>query len=148
MQVILRRDVEGVGHKGDVVDVADGYGRNFLFPRDLAMPASSGALAQAEGMSRARAVLDGEHREAAQEVATKLVAEVIRIEAKAGPEGQLFGSVTPADISAAVAEQTGHEVDRRGIEVGEAIKEVGSHTATAKLHPEVEFPLTIEVIAG
>lgn len=148
MQVILRTDVEGVGHKGDVVDVADGYGRNFLFPRDLAMPAGPGALAQAESMARARAVLDGEQRDAAQEVATKLVAEVIRIEAKAGPEGQLFGSVTTSDISAAVTEQTGHEVDRRRIEVIEPIKEVGSHTATARLHPEVEFPLTIEVTAG
>ena len=78
MQVILRTDVDGVGHKGDVVDVSDGYGRNFLFPRDLAMPASPGALAQAEGMARARAVLDGEQRDAEERISDRATQELRR----------------------------------------------------------------------
>ncbi|MEL7208072.1 MAG: 50S ribosomal protein L9, partial [Actinomycetota bacterium] len=86
MQVILRDDVDGVGHKGDVVDVADGYGRNFLLPRGLAMKATEGAKAQAETMARSRAVQDAEARDAAQEIATKLVPQRITVEAHAGDE--------------------------------------------------------------
>src|SRR5207244_4098995 len=99
VKVILRADVADVGHKGDVLDVADGYARNFLVPRGLAMAASKGALAQAESMRRARAVRDARDREAAEEVATKLTPLTIKIPARAGAEGRLFGSVTPADVA-------------------------------------------------
>src|SRR5205085_10797781 len=113
MKVILRADVTDVGHKGDVLDVADGYARNYLVPRGLAMAAAKGALAQAESMRRARAVRDARDREAAEEIATKLTPLTIKIRARAGAEGRLFGSVTPADVAAAVEAQAGFEVDRR-----------------------------------
>jgi large subunit ribosomal protein L9 len=148
MEVILRDDVDGVGHKGDVVDVADGYGRNFLLPRGLAMKATSGARSQAESMSRSRAVQDAEAREAAQEIATRLVPRTITIMAKAaGDEGKLFGSVTAADVVEAVQAQTEIEIDRRAVHIAEAVKTVGEHTVTAKLHTEVEFPIHLDVVA-
>jgi large subunit ribosomal protein L9 len=149
MEVILRRDVDGVGHKGDVVDVADGYGRNFLLPRGLALKATAGARAQAESMARSRAVEDAEARDAAQEIATRLVQQTITISAKAaGDEGKLFGSVTPADVVEAVQAQTDIELDRRVIHADEAIKTLGEHTVTAKLHADVEFPVRLDVVAG
>lgn len=148
MEVILRDDVDGVGHKGDVVDVADGYGRNFLLPRGLALKATRGARAQAESMARSRAVQDSEEREAAQEIATRLVPHTITISARAaGEEGTLFGSVTAADVVEAVQAQTDIEIDRRAIHMDEAVKSVGEHTVTAKLHPEVEFPIHLDVVA-
>jgi large subunit ribosomal protein L9 len=148
MEVILRQDVDGVGHKGDVVAVADGYGRNFLLPRGLAMKASTGARAQAESMARSRAVQDAEARDAAQEIATRLVPQTITIAAKAaGDEGRLFGSVTAADVVEAVQAQTDIELDRRSIHTGEAIKTLGEHTVTAKLHVDVEFPVHLAVVA-
>jgi large subunit ribosomal protein L9 len=148
MEVILRDDVDGVGHKGDVVDVADGYGRNFLLPRGLAMKATSGARSQAESMSRSRAVQDAQAREAAQEIATRLVPRTITIMAKAaGDEGKLFGSVTAADVVEAVQAQTEIEIDRRAVHIAEAVKTVGAHTVTAKLHTEVEFPIHLDVVA-
>src|SRR5207245_10409859 len=106
VKVILRADVPDVGHKGDVLDVADGYARNFLVPRGLAMAASKGALAQAESMRRARAVRDARDREAAEEIATKLTPLTITIPARAGAEGRLVGSVTPADVASAIDAQS------------------------------------------
>jgi large subunit ribosomal protein L9 len=148
MEVILRADVDGVGHKGDVVDVADGYGRNFLLPRGLAMKATSGARAQAESMSRSRAVQDAEARESAQEIATRLVPQTITVTAKAaGEEGRLFGSVTAADVAEAVQAQTEIELDRRAIHIAEPVKTLGAHTVTAKLHTDVEFPVHLDVVA-
>ena len=149
MEVILRRDVDGVGHKGDVVNVADGYGRNFLLPRGLAMNATAGARAQAESMARSRAVQDTEAREAAQEIATGLVPMTITVTARAaGDEGKLFGSVTAADVVEAVQAQAEIEIDRRAIHIADPIKTVGAHTVTAKLHADVEFPVHLEVVAG
>ena len=148
MEVILRNDVDGVGHKGDVVDVADGYGRNYLLPRGLAMKATSGARDQAASMARSRAVQDTEAREAAQDIATRLVPQTITITAKAaGDEGKLFGSVTAADVVGAVQAQTEIEIDRRSVHINDAIKTVGEHTVTAKLHADVEFPIRLDVVA-
>jgi large subunit ribosomal protein L9 len=148
MEVILRADVDGVGHKGDVVDVADGYGRNFLLPRGLAMKATSGARSQAESMSRSRAAQDAEARESAQEIATRLVPQTITVTAKAaGEEGRLFGSVTAADVAEAVQAQTEIELDRRAIHIAEPVKTLGAHTVTAKLHTDVEFPVHLDVVA-
>ena len=111
MKVILRSDLDRVGKRGDIIDVADGYGRNYLLPRGLAFPATDGAVEQAAKMRRARDLRDASDREAAQTIASTLVPKVITITAKAGTEGRLFGSVTAADVAAAVAEQTG--VDAR-----------------------------------
>src|SRR3954451_13733530 len=102
MRVILRSDVAGVGNKGDVIDVANGYGRNFLLPRGLALVASKGAEVQATGMRRSRDLKDAVARAAAEEVATSLVSKSITIEARVGAEGRLFGSVTTTEISEAI----------------------------------------------
>jgi large subunit ribosomal protein L9 len=146
MKVILRADVTDVGHKGDVLDVADGYARNYLVPRGLAMAASKGALAQAEAMRRARAVRDARDRETAEELATRLTPVTIRIPARAGAEGRLFGSVTPADVAAAVQAQTGVEVERRRLHLDEPIRALGVHEVPLRLHPEVEVRLNVEVV--
>ena len=148
MKLVLRSDVAQVGKKGDIVDVADGYGRNFLVPKGLAFPASSGVEAQATAMRRSRDVRDASDRAAAQEVATSLVPKVVTITARAGAEGKLFGSVTSHEIVEAVAAQTGVELDRRQSHLDEPIKTLGTHRVPAKLHAEVEFPITVEVVAS
>lgn len=145
MKVILRADVDGVGKKGDICEVAPGYGRNYLIPKGLALVATKGAEKQAEGMRRSRDVKDAAARAAAQDVASTLVPTVITISAKAGGEGKLFGSVTTADVAEAISAQTGLEVDRRQLHLDEPIRTVGTHTVSAKLHAEVEFPVTVEV---
>ena len=145
MKVILRSDVDGVGKKGDICDVAPGYGRNFLIPKGLAMVATAGAEKQAQSMRRSRDVKDAAARSAAQDIASTLVPAVITITAKAGAEGKLFGSVTTADVADAIVAQTGLEVDRRHLHLDEPIRTTGTHTVSAKLHSAVEFPVTVEV---
>ncbi len=145
MKVILRADVANVGKRGDVLAVADGYARNYLVPRGLAMRASDGALAQAESMRRARDVKDAAARTAAEDIARRLVPAIIRVSARAGSEGRLFGSITTADVAEAVADQTGLELDRRKLHLDEPIRELGTHRVLVKLHSEVEFPVTVEV---
>lgn len=145
MKVILRADVANVGKRGDVLAVADGYARNYLVPRGLAMRASDGTLAQAESMRRARDVKDAAARTAAEDIARRLVPAIIQVSARAGSEGRLFGSITTADVAEAVADQTGLELDRRKLHLDEPIRELGTHRVLVKLHSEVEFPVTVEV---
>lgn len=147
MQVILRSDVPELGKRGDVLDVADGFARNYLVPKGLAMRATDGAVTQAATMRRARDQRDAQDRSAAEALATTLVPKVITVEAKAGSEGRLFGSVTAADIVAAIDAQTGVQIDRRKLALGEPIKALGTHVVPAKLHADVEFPVTVEVVA-
>lgn len=146
MKVILRDDVADVGKRGDILDVADGYARNYLVPKGLAMKATAGAAAQAAGMRRARDLRDAHDRAAAEEVATTLVPRVITLSARAGAEGKLFGSVTTADITAAIEAQTNVAIDRRKLLLPEPIKTLGTHTVPVKLHADVEFPVTIDVV--
>ena len=148
MKVILRADVDGVGKRGDICDVSNGYARNFLLPRGLAIKATDGAVNQAASMRRARDLRDAEDRSAAEVVARSLVARTITISAKAGAEGKLYGSVTAADITDAVAEQAGVQLDRRKVALTEAIKVVGSHQVPVKLHSDVQFPITVEVVSA
>jgi len=145
MRVVLRADVAEVGKKGDIVEVADGYGRNFLIPKGKAFKATDGVVAQAQSMRRSRDLKDARDREAAETVARTLVPAIIKIPAKAGAEGKLFGSVTVADVVAAVAAQTGVELDRRRVHLNDPIKSVGTHQVAVKLHSDVEFPVTVEV---
>ena len=147
MKVILRSDVAGVGKRGDICEVAAGYARNYLMPKGLAMKATAGADKQAASMRRARDVRDAQDRAAAEEIATKLVPTRITVTARAGAEGKLFGSVTTSDIADAVTAQTGIEIDRRDLRLDEPIKALGEHTVPTRLHAEVEFPITIEVVA-
>ena len=147
MKVILRQDVDLVGKRGDLVDVSDGHARNHLIPKGLAMRATADAEHQAEQMRKAREVRDTKAIEAAQDIATTLVPKVIHIQAKAAETGGLFGSVSEADVVAAVAEQTEIELDKRAIMIDEPIKTTGTHYVMAKLHQEVQFPITVEVDA-
>lgn len=147
MRVILRTDVSELGKRGDILDVADGYARNYLVPKGLAMKASSGAEAQAASMRRARDLRDAQDRAAAEALATTLVPQVISLSARAGTEGRLFGSVTAADIAAAIEAQTSVQIDRRKLVLPEPIKTLGMHTIPVKLHADVEFPVTVDVVA-
>lgn len=148
MRVVLRADVDNVGKKGDVLDVSDGFARNYLVPGGLAIKASAGVVAQAAAMRRARSVKDANDRAAAEEIATRLVPRTITIAARAGAAGKLFGSVTTADVVAAVNAQEGIELDRRRLHLDEPIRELGTHRVAVKLHAEVEFPLTVEVVSN
>jgi large subunit ribosomal protein L9 len=148
MRVVLRADVTSVGKKGDILDVADGYARNYLIAKGMAFRASDGVVAQAQAMRRSRDLKDARDRESAETVARTLVPAVIRVPARAGAEGKLFGSVTAADLVAAVAQQTGVELDRRRVHLDEPIKTLGTHTVPVKLHADVEFPITVEVVKG
>ena len=146
MKVILRSDRKGLGKRGDIVEVAEGHARNFLLPKGHAIPASDGAVAQATAMRRARDLRDAADRESAQTVASKLVATPITIAVKAGAEGRLFGSVTSADVVDAIVAQTSISLDRRKVTV-DHIKATGTHSAAVKLHADVEFPITLEIVA-
>ena len=148
VKVILRSDVSGLGKRGDIVEVSKGYARNFLAPRGLAMAATEGAVDQAKAMRRARDIKDARDRESAEEVAKVLVARPIEVTARAGGGGRLFGSVTNAEIAEAVLSQTGIELDRKDLHLDEHIKELGTHQVTARLHADVQFPITVEVVAG
>jgi large subunit ribosomal protein L9 len=146
MKVVLRSDVDKVGKRGDIIDVADGYARNFLLPKGHAIPASDGVTAQATAMRRARDLKDAKDRESAEVVARTLVPLVIRIPARSGPGGRLFGSVTAADVADAVAAQAKVTIDRRRLHLDEPIKSLGTHEIPVKLHADVEFRVTVEVV--
>jgi len=145
VKVVLRADVDAVGKKGDVLEVADGFARNYLIPKGKAIVATDGVVSQAAAMRRSRDLRDAKDRESAEVVARTLVPAVIRIPAKAGAEGKLFGSVTAADIAGAVQAQTGVDLDRRKLHLDEPIKTLGTHQVVVKLHNDVEFPVTLEV---
>ncbi|MEY3655884.1 MAG: ribosomal protein [Actinomycetota bacterium] len=147
MNVILREDIAGVGRRGDIVTVADGHARNYLLPRGLALVATDGAINQANAMRRARDLREANDREAARTVAEALTARAFTVKAKSGNEGRLFGSVTTADIAAALAAQAGVTLDRKKI-VAQPIRTTGSHSALVRLHADVECNIKISVVAG
>jgi large subunit ribosomal protein L9 len=145
MKVLLRSDVDGVGKKGDIVDVAAGFGRNYLVPKGFAIKATPGVESQAASMRRSRDVRDAADRSAAEEVAKTLVPSVITVTGKAGAEGRLFGSITTADVVEAVERQTGIKLDRRQLHLDEPIKSIGTHSVPARLHADVQFAITVDV---
>ena len=146
MNLILREDIAGLGKRGDVVTVADGHARNYLLPRGLAFTATDGAIAQANAMRRRRDLREAADRDSARTVAEALAAKPLTIKAKAGNEGRLFGSVTTADIAAALAKQASVTLDRKKI-VAQPIRTVGAHTAVVRLHADVEVAIKINVVA-
>jgi len=146
VKVILSQEVRGVGAPGDIVEVADGYGRNYLLPRNLARLATPGAVRQAEGIRTRRADREIADLEQARTVAAHLESLRLVIPAKAGKEGRLFGSITTPQIVAAVAKTGGTEIDRRRIHLDAPIKNIGTHLVTVRLHPEVEANMTVEVV--
>lgn len=145
MRVVLRTDLDNLGKRGDIREVADGYARNYLLPKGHAIVAGKGVDGQANAMRRARDKRDARDREAAESVARTLVPAVIRIPARAGAEGKLFGSVTAADVVEAVEAQTGVTLDRRRLHLEEPIKTLGTHEVPVKLHADVEFRITVEI---
>jgi large subunit ribosomal protein L9 len=147
VKIVLRADVEHLGHKGDLLEVTDGYARNYLVPRGMAIKATKGAVAQAEAMRRNRAARDARDREGADATAAQLGVRPLRVLARAGEGGKLFGSVTNADLAAAVHEQLGIDVDRRAIELAEPIRDLGATDVEVRLHPEVTATLHVEVQA-
>jgi large subunit ribosomal protein L9 len=147
MKVVLRSDVDDLGKKGDLVDVADGYARNFLVPRGLALKATAGIQRQADAMRRNRDARDTREREAAQALAAQFENKTVEVKARAGVEGRLFGSITAADIAAAVLAQTGADVDRRKVSLDEPLKELGPVDVAVRLHPDVVANVHVEVVA-
>lgn len=148
MKILLRSDVSALGKRGDVVEVADGYARNCLIPAGQAITATSGIADQAASMRRSRDLRDAKDREGAEAIARALVPTVITVPARAGASGRLFGSVTSQDIASAVRRQTGIEIDRRRIVTEEPLRSIGTHEVGVRLHPEVDFRLSIEVVPG
>lgn len=146
MKLILTADVNDLGKRGDVVDVADGYARNYLLPRSYAVKATSGALEQAEAVREARIEAERKAKEEAETIATQLVGSRVVIAAQAGDEGQLYGSVGVGDVVEGIRRFTGIELTRSQVELEEPIKAIGLHEIQIKAHPEVEFPLTLDVI--
>ncbi|MEO7397954.1 MAG: 50S ribosomal protein L9 [Ilumatobacteraceae bacterium] len=146
MRIILRADHKSLGKRGDIVEVADGHARNHLLPHGLALVATDGAVNQAGAMRRARDLRDAADRDSAQNVAKALVAKVIMITAKSGAGDRLYGSVTSSDVANAVRAQANIELDRRKLIMPESIKTLGEYSVTAKLHSDVEFPFTIQVV--
>jgi len=148
MKLILTNEVSGLGTPGDVVEVKDGYGRNYLIPRGYAMRWTRGAEKQIEAIRKARDAREIRDLGTAKEVAGQLGALRVRLATRAGESGRLFGSVTSGDIVEAVKAAGGPELDRRRIEIPNPIKSVGSHRVTVKLHPEVSATVDVEVVAG
>jgi large subunit ribosomal protein L9 len=147
MKIILQREVDKLGVPGDVVDVADGYARNFLVPRGLAIPASKGAVKHADRLRSAHDTKVARAKTDAEALQKRLEAVITRITAKAGEEGKLFGSVTPERLAQEIERATGVALDRKQLHVDEAIRSLGSHPVTVRLHPEVTATVPVEVVA-
>lgn len=148
MRVLLRSDVDGVGKRGEVVEVAKGFARNYLFPTKRALVATTRSEPQATAMRRACDLRDTRDREAAQTVSQVLTGATVTVIARAGAGGRLFGSVTASDVAEAVEAQTGAVIDRRKIHLVEPIKSLGTHLVSLALHSDVQVELTIEVVTG
>jgi large subunit ribosomal protein L9 len=151
MKLILTTEVEHLGTSGDIVEVKDGYGRNFLLPRGMAVVASRGAERQAEEIRRAREAKAIQGLEHARELKTALegLGEVELSVKAAGDSGKLFGSVTGADVVAAIKKAGGPNLDKRTVQLPKAhIKSVGTHPVTVRLHPDVDASVSVSVVAG
>jgi large subunit ribosomal protein L9 len=144
MEVILKEDVANLGHRGDVVKVADGYGRNFLLPRKLALQATLANKAVIEQMKAAATRRSAEEKVQAQALVAKLEPLTLTFTRKSGENGQLFGSVTTADIASELADK-GFDIDRRKIQLSEPIKSLGNFTVSVKLHREVTAHVGVHV---
>ena len=137
MKVMLLQDVKGQGKKDQIVNVSDGYARNFLFPRKLAIEADAKALADAKNKEDAKKFKIEQDKQAARATAEKLQGVTVKIKASAGADGRLYGSITTADVAAALKEQAGIEIDKRKIQADGAIKAFGSYTLDVKLYTEI-----------
>ena len=148
MKGILTHEVSSLGTAGDVVDVKDGYARNFLFRRGLATAWTKGGQKQVDAIAKGREVREVKTLEEAKSIKGNLENGSVTVVAHAGQSGRLFGAVSPADVADAVKAAGGPELDRRRIEIPTPIKSVGSHQATVRLHPEVQATVKLDVVAG
>ncbi len=146
MRVVLRQDVDGVGRRGDIVDVTGGFARNFLFPAGRAIVATDGVEHQAAAMRRARDQRQARSREAAMAKAQVLAGATLRITARASGKGKLFGSVSAADVADAAREQKGVDLDRHQVALDEPIKLVGTHEVPVHLFEDVGTAVMVEVV--
>ncbi len=147
MKIILQRPVDKLGVPGDIVDVADGYARNYLMPRGLAVKATKGGVKHVESLQRAHTVRVNEEKAEAEQLAQRLIATPVQVNAHAGDEGKLFGSVTPSDIADAIQSQLGVRVDRHDVNLDEPIRSLGVHEVRVHLFAEVDPVVSIEVVA-
>lgn len=147
MKLILTQEVTGLGAPGDVVEVKDGYGRNFLVPRRVAIRWTRGGEKQIESIRRGRDVRDVRDLGDAKDIKGRLEKLKVQLPVRAGGTGRLFGSVTVADIVSAISKAGGPQVDRRRVEVGSPIKTLGSHQVSVRIHAEVTATVPIEVVA-
>ncbi|HZD79243.1 MAG TPA: 50S ribosomal protein L9 [Actinomycetota bacterium] len=147
MKVILQKPVDKLGVPGDVVEVADGYARNYLMPRGLAVKATRGGLKHIDSLKRAHGVRVSKAKAEAELVAQRLIGAPVRVPARVGEEGKLFGSVTAAEVAAHVEEQMGIAVDRHDIHLDEPIRSVGVHEVRVHLFAEVDPVISVEVVA-
>jgi large subunit ribosomal protein L9 len=148
MKVILQKPVDKLGVPGDVVDVADGYARNYLMPRGLAVRASKGGVRHVESLKRAHSTRVSQAQVEAQEVADRLTASPIKVRARVGEEGRLFGSVTAAELAEEIERQTGVKVDRRDVHLDEPIRSVGVHEVMVHLFADIDPVVPVEVEPG
>jgi large subunit ribosomal protein L9 len=148
MKVILQRSVESLGDPGDVVSVADGYARNYLMPRGLAVAASKGAVKHAESLKRSHESRTAKARVETEAVAAKLAEVALKVSAQAGDEGKLFGSVTAADLAEELTKAAGVDIDKKDVHLGEPIRSLGVHQFQVHLDHDVTADLSVEVIAA
>lgn len=146
MKVILLSDVKKLGQKGDVVEVAEGYARNYLIPKGLAREATAGSLKELKAIKAKQAAQEKQQLEQARQIASKLEGQAIQIISKAGDKGRLFGSVTNKEVAEALEAQFDVEIDRRKIELKEAIKSLGDYPIKVKIHPQVAANMTVRVV--
>ncbi len=145
MKIILQKPVDKLGAPGDIVEVADGYARNYLMPRGLAVKATKGGVKHIESLRRAHTTRTNKAKAEAEQVASRLIATPIAITAHAGEEGKLFGSVTASDVADAIDKQTGIHVDRHDVHLDEPIRSVGTHEVRVHLFAEVDPVISVEV---
>jgi len=148
MKLILTHEVTGLGTPGDVVEVKDGYGRNYLLPRGYALAWSKGAEKQIETIRKARRAREVRDLGHAQEIKAELERLAVKLSGRAGKSGRLFGAVTVADIASAVTKSGGPSLDKRKIEIPTPIKTVGSHKVSVRLHPEVAATIGLTIVAA
>jgi len=148
MKIILTNEVSGLGTAGEIVEVKDGYARNYLVPRGFAIRWTKGGQKDVDAIRRARRIHEIQTLEQANEVKGKLESLTVKLAVRAGDAGRLFGSVTPSDVVAAIKAVDGPLVDKRRVEIGSPIKTTGAHTVTVKLLSDVVAKINVDVVAA